>query len=197
MENHYLEQYHYLHSMKNHILFTLIGGVILFIWGFLSWAGINFHIDEQAYTPLETEILSAIAETGLEPGMYALGQGDATLGQEGQISDWEANFKGKPWGVLNYIETADMSMGLNLFRGFSMNLFVTALLFMILNQIKELDYKKSIMICVGIGLITFMMEFYNGYIWFKSPGIYAHLIDAIIPWTFLGMLGGKFASSTR
>ena len=181
--------------MKNHILFTLIGGVILFIWSFISWAGINFHIDEQCYTPLESELLSVIAETGIEPGMYALGQGDASKGQEAQWAEWEADFEGKPWAVLNYIEKSEMTMGMNLFHGFSMNLLVAAILFLILNQIKALNYRQAIIICVSIGFIAFMMEYYNGYIWFKSPGIYAHLLDAVVPWTLLGLLGGKFASS--
>jgi hypothetical protein len=179
--------------MKNHILFSFLGAVILFIWSFLSWAAINLHQDEQTYTPLEKDVLSAIAETGLEQGMYALGQGDPTGGQEAQWAEWESDFKGKPWGVLNYQSNMEMSMGMNMFRGFTKDLLIAALVFMLLSMIKEVSYKKAVIMCLSIGLIAFMTEYYNGYIWFKTPGIYAHLLDAVVPWTLLGLLGGKLA----
>ena len=55
--------------MKKQFLFSLAGGLLLFIWQFVSWGAVNFHADQQAYTPLETELLATIAESGLEPGM--------------------------------------------------------------------------------------------------------------------------------
>ncbi|NCZ95460.1 MAG: hypothetical protein EBZ16_08065 [Flavobacteriia bacterium] len=60
--------------MKKHLLYTLIGGTILFFWQFLSHAALNLHADAQQYTPVQSEILDAIAAAGLEPGQYMLGQ---------------------------------------------------------------------------------------------------------------------------
>ena len=91
--------------MKNHILFSFLGAIILFIWSFLSWAAINLHQDEQTYTPLEKDVLSAITETGLEPGMYALGQGDPTGGHEAQWVEWESDLYWYLGDTLGYIVT--------------------------------------------------------------------------------------------
>ena len=84
-------------------------------------------------------------------------------------------------------------MGMNMFRGFTKDLLIAALVFMLLSMIKDISYKTAVIMCLSIGLIAFMAEFYNSYIWFKTPGIYAHLIDAVVPWTLLGLLGGKLA----
>jgi hypothetical protein len=72
--------------------------VILFIWAFLSWAGINLHIEEQQYTPLEAEVLAAIAETGLEPGMYAMGQGSPEGGEDAKWAGLVGKFSGEALG---------------------------------------------------------------------------------------------------
>tara|TARA_B110000211_G_C13878777_1_gene464216 strand:- start:461 stop:574 length:114 start_codon:yes stop_codon:yes gene_type:complete len=37
---------------------------------------------------LEADVLAALAETGLQPGIYALGMGNATLEQDARWADW-------------------------------------------------------------------------------------------------------------
>ena len=87
--------------MKKQLLFSFVGALVLFFWQFVSW-GIenNLHIDQQQYTDKQEVLLEAIAETGLEPGMYALGK-PAGMTEE-DMRYWEETFRGKPWGVLNY-----------------------------------------------------------------------------------------------
>ena len=62
--------------MKKTLLFMLIGGAIIFVWGFISFAMPNFHKASAEYTPLQDEVLSAFEKSGLEEGMYYLGQPD-------------------------------------------------------------------------------------------------------------------------
>jgi hypothetical protein len=172
-------------------LFTLAGGTIIFIWAFLSWAGINLHIEEQQYTPLEADVLAAIAETGLEPGMYAMGQGSPEGGEEAKWADWVENFQDKPWGVLNYQASNEMTFGMNLFRGFSIDLIIAFLLFSLMSKVNASSLKEVLIVTLTIGFIAFLIEDYSGYIWFKSPGIMAHLIDAVVPWSLLGLVYWK------
>ena len=54
-----------LYTVKKHLLYTLIGGTILFFWQFLSHAALNLHADAQQYTQVQSEILDAIAAAGL------------------------------------------------------------------------------------------------------------------------------------
>ncbi|MBK7173689.1 MAG: hypothetical protein IPH84_10760 [Bacteroidales bacterium] len=62
--------------MTRKLLFSLIGAIILFAWLFLSNAMPNFHKAASTYTPKQAELLQKIQESGLEEGMYMLGQPD-------------------------------------------------------------------------------------------------------------------------
>lgn len=182
--------------MRNHIIFTVVGAIVLFIYQFLSWAAINLHSDQQQHTPLETELLQSIADSGLEPGMYALGQGDPSNGQEAMWADWTENFKGKPWAVLNYIESNDMDdMASNMTRSFLVDLFAAALLFFMLSKTSISGLKDTSILLIGMGLLAFITEPYTYSIWYKMPGMTAHLIDAIVPWFILAFLWTKLGTN--
>jgi hypothetical protein len=105
--------------------------------------------------------------------------------------DWSENFQGKPWGVLNYQASNDMTFGMNLFRGLSIDLIIAFLLFSLLAKVNAGSLKEVLFITVSIGFMAFLVGPYSGYIWFKEPGIFAHLIDAIVPWSLLGMVFWK------
>jgi hypothetical protein len=47
---------------------------------------------------------------------------------------------------------------------------------------------------VGVGLIGYFFIPYSDFIWYQTPGIVAHLIDAVVPWSLVGLLAGKMAS---
>jgi len=87
--------------MKKSLLFALIGGIILFVWQFISFAMPNFHKTAMEYTPSQDEVLAAIKESGLKEGMYMLGQPDPELTNEEYNAAME-KYEGKPWAILNY-----------------------------------------------------------------------------------------------
>jgi hypothetical protein len=183
--------------MRNHIIFSVLGGLIFFVWQSISWSGANFHSAEQTYTPLETAVLGAIAETGLEPGMYVLGMSDPALEQEDRWAQWEANFKGKPWGVLNYQASNDMTIGMNMFRGYCISVIAAALLFLLLSRTTGLTISRAVTTAVAIGFIGFLVEPYSYSIWYKTPGVIIHLLDGVLPWAILGLLAGRMLGAKK
>ena len=48
--------------MKSFVFPTVLGGLLLFFWQFLSFAAINLHGQAQEYTPLDRDILAHLAE---------------------------------------------------------------------------------------------------------------------------------------
>ena len=58
--------------MNKTFLFTLTGGVLLFVWQFMSFAALNLHGNAQTYTPKDREILQFLEGMELEEGMYAI-----------------------------------------------------------------------------------------------------------------------------
>uniref|UniRef100_UPI003F6A21F7 hypothetical protein n=1 Tax=Sediminibacterium sp. TaxID=1917865 RepID=UPI003F6A21F7 len=57
--------------MKKNIIASIVGGVLLFMWQFLSWTAINLHSPSQQYSAKQDTIL-AILKTHLdkEGGYY-------------------------------------------------------------------------------------------------------------------------------
>lgn len=178
--------------MKKSLLFALIGGVIIFVWQFISFAIPNFHKAGMEYSPVQDEVLAAIEKSGMKEGMYMLGQPSPDLPKE----DYDAamkTYEGKPWGILNYQLDSSMSMALNMFRGFIIALIVALIFFWILRQQKNPTLMKRVLLGIGIGFMSFLFVPYTNFIWFKEPDIWAYMLDGVVPWAILGFVGHKMA----
>ncbi len=53
------------------IIGALVGGVILFIWQFLSWTMLNLHGESQKYTAKQNEILQYLVRMFLKPILFS------------------------------------------------------------------------------------------------------------------------------
>ncbi|HRI24611.1 MAG TPA: hypothetical protein PLZ45_08020 [Ferruginibacter sp.] len=58
--------------MKKMIVGALVGGLILFVWQFLTWGALNLHEAQQKYTPKQDSILSYLNSQFSEDGAYFL-----------------------------------------------------------------------------------------------------------------------------
>ena len=178
--------------MKNPIVYTLVGGLVLFVWQFLSYAAINLHGETQAYTPKDQEILAFLESIELEHGMYALGapspeeRNDPAL-QEAYLERTE----GRSWGVLNYQPNWTNNMLPNLGRSLFMNLLTALFLFWMMRNLSDGSLKKRLLLAVAVGWVGFMFFPYSHFIWYKNPDIWAHMLDATVPFAVLGLLGPK------
>ena len=48
------------------------------------------------------------------------------------------------------------------------------------------------MLAVAVGMVGFMFFPYSNFIWFKNPDIFAHMVDALVPFALVGLLGHAF-----
>lgn len=175
--------------MKKHLLFAIIGGIIIFAWQFLSYAMPNFHKNANEYTPLQDTLLATFQTVGLEEGMYMLGQPnpDATY-------DMAEN---STWAVLNYQIDVPNSMTTPMIRGIITCIVIAAMLFLFFKQQTNAGLLDRLLISVGVGLIGFLFTPYTNFIWYRNPDIYAHLLDAFVPFLILGWLGHLFLKEKR
>jgi hypothetical protein len=178
--------------MKNKILFSLFGGVIIFAWMFLSWAMPNLHKSASAYTPLQGEILQKFNDLQLKEGMYMLGQADPAATRDEQIKQYK-ELDGKSWAVVNYHKTMSSDMVMPMIRGFLVSIVISFLLFWLFLQQKEPTLMNRMYLSLAVGLIGFFFLPYSNFIWYKSPDIFAYFADGIVPWIILGFLGHKMA----
>lgn len=179
--------------MKNRILFAAIGGAILFVWQFLAFAFPAFHASSMEFTPLQDDLLAALDASGLESGMYVLGQPSPELmNDESAMQAWQDAHQGSGHAQLNYQRNHSYDgMGMNLLRGFLVCAVVSFLLHALLAGLKDQSMKRRVLVSVGIGVIGFLFIPYTNYIWFQEPDIWAYLLDACVPWALLGVLSAR------
>lgn len=178
--------------MKKHLLFSIVGGIILFVWQFLSYAMPNFHQKANTYTPLQDTILATLQGVGLEEGMYMLGMPDP---DDPEAMKKYQEMETSTWATLNYRINDSNGMAMPMTRGVVVCIIISAILFMLFNQQKDPTLIKRIVLALGIGLIGFFFVPYSNFIWYKEPDVFAHLLDAIVPWMILGFIGHKLLES--
>jgi hypothetical protein len=178
--------------MSRKILFSLLGGVIIFAWQFLSFAMPNFHKKAATYTPLQDTLIQKFSELGLKEGMYMLGQADPAASRDEQCKQYE-KLEGRPWAVINYHMDNNMEMTMPMIRGFLICVVISFLLFWLFLQQKEPTLVNRILLALAVGLIGFFFIPYTSFIWYREPDIFAYFADALVPWIILGFIGHKMA----
>lgn len=169
--------------MKKLIIGGIVSGIILFVWQSLSWTALNIHGSQTQFTAAQTDILQALADANLMEGQYFV----PTLDPANPISNEEyySRYVGKPWATINYHESMENTMTMNMIRGFTADLFVAFLLCFVLLKNPSLNFGNVFLTCIAIGIISYITIPYMNSIWFQGNSI-PDLIDAIVQWSLVG-----------
>ena len=171
--------------MKKQLIGALVGGLILFIWQFISFGPLgNFHSSQMQHLPQQEAILKALADNNVPEGAYYIPR--MPLDADGAAQEQMAkDTEGKPWAQISYHHAYEITFGSNLARGFLVDFLSVFLLIWVLLRMKDLDMKTSIMTALMVGAIGYMTLSYMDSIWFKSNSI-PELIDTIVQWGIVG-----------
>jgi hypothetical protein len=77
-------------------------------------------------------------------------------------------------------------MGMNMFRGFTVDLVAAFLLTWLLLKFQNLNFGTAIQASIAVGLISYLTIPYLNSIWFEGNTV-EHLIDAIGQWGLIGV----------
>ncbi len=170
--------------MSKQIIACVVGALILFIWQFLSWGILPVHKSEFGYTANQEQIMTCLSQNLTEAGTYMIpGPPPGTSHDEAQ-KEME-KYSGKPWATIQYHSSLDMSMGMNMFRGFAVDIITLLLLIWLFGKFSSFNLQTSVTICIAIGLIAYLTIPYTNSIWFETKTI-GYLVDAIVPWAAIG-----------
>jgi hypothetical protein len=170
--------------MKKQLIAIVVTAVILFVWQFLSWALLPIHKDVYGYTPNQDKIMEALTQNLTTEGTYMMPMPPPDASPEQQQSIMEASM-GKPWASVTYHRAMNMSMGMNMFRGLTVDLAVAFLLIWLLSKIENLSISTAVQASVVVGILGYLTIPYLNSIWFET-GSLGHLVDAIVPWAIVG-----------
>ncbi len=174
--------------MKKSIIGALVGGIILFIWQFLTWGALNLHEAQQQYTPKQDSILAYLGTQFSEDGAYYMpnfAPGTSREEMEKQMTAME----GKPWASLQYHKSMPgmSKMYVNMARGLLVNIVIVWLLCWLLTKITLPSFSTVFLGTLGTGIITFLHAPYTMHIWYGSFDLNAHLVDAFVAWGATGL----------
>lgn len=171
--------------MKKQLVATIVGGIMLFVWQFLSWAMLQVHKSEFGYTPNQDKIVAFLSENLSEEGSYML-----PMPPPGTPMDQEQKFMepyaGKPWAHITYHKSMSMEMGMSMFRGFVVDLLAAWLLVWLLLQFQTLNLRTALQASLAVGIIGYLTIPYLNSIWFETSSM-AYLIDALVAWGLVGL----------
>jgi hypothetical protein len=182
--------------MKKMVIASIVGGIIIFLCQFVSYAGANLHKDVQQYTDKEQNILAFLETQGLQEGGYMVPNcpPDVTMEQRESLM---AKMDGKPWASIQYHKSLDTSMTMNMVRGLIANFIILFLFCWLLMKIPALNFRTALLASLGIGMIVFLNSYYTNYIWYKNFDIRASLIDAVVSWGLVGIWLGLYLTRKK
>jgi hypothetical protein len=183
--------------MKKTIVAAIVGGIIIFIWQFLSFALINFHKPAQNYTVKQDAIMNFLNSQQLPEGGYFLPNiPDNSTSAQRDLAMKEA--EGKPWAIVQYHHTLKNNMVMNMVRGFLVDIIILLLFCWLLKKMGAPRFNTIVVGALVVGLIVFLNAPYTNAIWYENFDTWAHLADAIVSWGLVGLwLAWWFGRSAR
>lgn len=172
--------------MLKSILGPLVGGIIIFMWQFLSWSVIDLHRPSQQYTENQQAILDCLGENLKEEGGYYLPNLPAGSGMEEYEKQMKDN-EGKPWALIQYHKSLKTNMGINMVRGLTIDIFIIWMLCWILGRFASNSFVTTLITSLFVGFSAFLFESYTAHIWFETFDLMASFIDAVMAWGLTGV----------
>lgn len=172
--------------MKKTLVAALVGGVIIFLWQFLSFAMINFHKPAQAYTDKQDAIMNFLNSQQLKEGGYIL----PGLPEGSTMQDHEQHMKmaeGKPWASIQYHSSLQNNMAMNMVRGLLVNIVIVFLFCWLIKRMNAPSASTIVLSALVVGLMVFMNVPYTSAIWYQSFDTWAYLLDAVVSWGLTGL----------
>jgi hypothetical protein len=126
--------------MVRFVIASVIGGIVLFVWAYVSWMFIPWHMINGL--PREQKVAQALVDTGAESGIYSLPGIDyethAGLSEEARKTAeeaWKARYEAGPIALIVYKTTGQNPMSLvTLLVGFVLEVLVAAVAALLLRM---------------------------------------------------------------
>jgi len=182
----YLNSQPKLHDMKKAIVGSIVGGLIIFIWQFISFAAVDLHKAAHQYTDKQDAIMNFLNSQGLKEGGYMLPSVPEGTSWSDRDKAMEAS-AGKPWVMIQYHEKMEANMTMNMIRGVFVNIVTVLLFCWLIGKMSAPGFGTIVGSAIVVGLIAFLYEPYTGSIWYKWADIWGFFLDAIIAWGLTGL----------
>ena len=172
--------------MKKLLIGAIVGGILIFLWQFVSWGVGNMHGAMQTYTPKQDSVMKYLSSQFSEDGFYFMPNYKPGTTREEMEKCMKEN-EGKPWVQLYYHKAMNINMVSNMVRGLVVNIVIVGLLCWILLRFNAPGFRLILIASLFIGLIGFLNIAYTYHIWYQTADTMAYLTDALVSWGLVGL----------
>jgi len=170
--------------MKKILLLSLLAGVVMFVWGFTSWAVLPWHMSTANKFTDEIAVSQVLKANAPEKGVYFLPYAEEDHGPE-QVGAF-ANVL--PGGTA-------MNMGVMMLTGLIVNILAAVIGLYLLSMTCGLSFwgKVGFFTLVGLAIGFVSHAPYWNWFSFSTPYVAVMILDTIITWFLAGLAVAKFA----
>lgn len=184
--------------MKKIVFAGILGGIILWVWGFLSWVVLPLHQSAMHAVPNETEIIAALGRSLPEKGTYVfpmMPKGDAGLqgaAQEAAMAAYMQKYQSGPTGMIFYDPAGKDPFMLNqMIAGlliFMLSAGIVAWLLSRSTAIAE-SFLSRVIYCGMVGTLIAIGCYLSDWNWmgFSFDWTKALMVDSIVGWLLAGL----------
>ena len=179
--------------MKKTLIATVLGAVVLFVWGAISWTVLPWHHSTIHTFEDESGVAEYISAQTSESGIYYLP--GKTMGDfpEEDLATSKALYETGPVLFVSAHLGPSGSMGLGMAKSFAVQ-FLSALAVVLLLQCGHVErFACRWRACILIGLAIGIQANLPNMIWWSFPADYVFIgvADTVIAWTLAGFVISK------
>jgi hypothetical protein len=182
--------------MKQIALATLVGALVSFTWGFISWMQLSWHRDEMKSFTNEAAVAEVIRANTPAPGQYIL-PGNPSLPKNADLAERDtaekAHQRALTQGPFLYAtvrpQAKIVDMNTSMIYSFVRSLCAALVLSILLSMTSRLDYIQRLGFCALVGLFVGIAAEAQQYVWFEAPLRFTlvNVLDYVAEWFVAGL----------
>lgn len=172
--------------MKRNLLLSVVAGTVLFVWGFISWAVLPWHMMVAHKFTNEAAVSQVLKDNSPQTGVYYLPFSE---------KDHGPNQVGAFANVLT--QGTEMNMGKQMSIALITQIISAFLVLGLLGMTSGLTYWSKVGFFALVGLTIGFVSHVPYWNWFgfSTPYTVVMMLDILIGWVLAGLAVAKFAHS--
>ena len=182
--------------MKPLLLSSLLGAVVAFLWGMISWMVLPWHDAQIKKFTDEAKVAEVVKANAPVHGIYVMPYSDKTQSMEQAMRAMQAG--PFAYAVVRPGEK-NVSMGTRMAISFGIQFVGAFLLSALLLCVRPMRYWGRVMFVVLAALAGGILSHLPPWNWWETPDHWTltHLADLAIGWALAGMVLARFANPAR
>ena len=159
--------------MRN-LIAGLVGGVILFVWGFLSWVVLPIHTSSLKNIQNEDAVIATLQQSIDAKGMYTfpgMSHGNGAPTPEAEKA-WTEKYQRGPVGMIMYDpQGSNPMMPMQMVVGFLLNVLSATVVAWFLSRSTAVasSYISRVAYCGMFGIFLALASYMLSWNWFNEP----------------------------